>query len=161
MKQLHFNTPQFFRAFIFINIIVERLSSITKLAKHFMENPILPFDKSRSVAHLTDSSHLIFRTSLFVLLLLLLFSIYLFIYLFGFKSYISNLKKPSCFASHWLEKKKKSSNTKHGFHNRTGPGGRIMKTRNRDENQFFKPKEPDFLLILWTPKTGVGLHELG
>ena len=111
MKQLHFNTPQFFRAFIFINIIVERLSSITKLAKHFMENPILPFDKSRSVAHLTDSFHLIFRTSLSVLLLLLLFSIYLFIYLFGFKSYISNLKKPSCFASHWLEKKKKKAQT--------------------------------------------------
>ena len=34
-----------------------------------------------------------------------------------------------------------------------------MKTGNRDENQFFKPKEPDFLLIPWTIKTGVGLLE--
>ena len=31
-----------------------------------------------------------------------------------------------------------------------------MKTGNRDENRFFKPKEPDFLLIPWTVKTGVG-----
>ena len=35
----------------------------------------------------------------------------------------------------------------HCFQNRTGPGGRTVKTGNRDENQFFKPKEPDFLLI--------------
>ena len=35
----------------------------------------------------------------------------------------------------------------HGFQNRTRPGGRIVKTENRDENRFFKPKEPDFLLI--------------
>ena len=34
-----------------------------------------------------------------------------------------------------------------------------MKTGNRDENRFFKPKEPDFLLIPWTAKTGVGPHE--
>ena len=34
-----------------------------------------------------------------------------------------------------------------------------MKTKNRDENQFFKSKEPDFLLIPWTPKTGVGPQE--
>lgn len=34
-----------------------------------------------------------------------------------------------------------------------------MKTENRDENQFFKHKELDFLLISWTPKTGVGPHE--
>ena len=47
----------------------------------------------------------------------------------------------------------------HSFQNRTGPGGRTVKTGNRDENQFFKPKEPDFLLIPWTTKTGVGLHE--
>ena len=33
------------------------------------------------------------------------------------------------------------------FQNRTGPGGRTVKTRNRDENWFFKHKEPDFLLI--------------
>ena len=33
------------------------------------------------------------------------------------------------------------------FQNRTEPGGRTMKTRNRDENQFFKHKKPDFLLI--------------
>ena len=26
-------------------------------------------------------------------------------------------------------------------------------------NRFFKPKEPDFLLIPWTSKTGVGPHE--
>ena len=26
-------------------------------------------------------------------------------------------------------------------------------------NRFFKPKEPDFLLILWTTKIGVELHE--
>ena len=35
----------------------------------------------------------------------------------------------------------------HGFQNRTGPGGWTVKTGNRDENRFFKPKEPDFLLI--------------
>ena len=34
-----------------------------------------------------------------------------------------------------------------------------MKTENWDENRFFKPKEPDFLLIPWTPKTGVGPFE--
>ena len=27
-------------------------------------------------------------------------------------------------------------------------------------NQFFEPKEPDFLLIPWTFKTGVGPHKL-
>ena len=35
----------------------------------------------------------------------------------------------------------------HCFQNRTGPGGRTVKTGNRDENRFFKLKEPDFLLI--------------
>ena len=35
-----------------------------------------------------------------------------------------------------------------------------MKIGNRDENRFFKHKEPDFLLIPRTPKTGIGLHEL-
>ena len=35
----------------------------------------------------------------------------------------------------------------HGFQNRIGPKDRTMKTGNRDENQFFKPKKPDFLLI--------------
>ena len=35
----------------------------------------------------------------------------------------------------------------HGFHNRTGPKGRTVKIENRDENRFFKPKKPDFLLI--------------
>ena len=35
----------------------------------------------------------------------------------------------------------------HGFQNRTGPGGRTVKTENRDGNRFFKLKEPDFLLI--------------
>ena len=40
-----------------------------------------------------------------------------------------------------------SSTAGHSFQNRTGPGGRIVKTENRDENRFFKPKEPDFLLI--------------
>ena len=44
----------------------------------------------------------------------------------------------------------------HCFQNRTGPGGWTVKTGNRDENRFFKPKEPDFLLIPWTVKTGVG-----
>ena len=34
-----------------------------------------------------------------------------------------------------------------------------MKTGNWDENWFFKPKEPDFLLIPRTPKTRVGSHE--
>ena len=34
-----------------------------------------------------------------------------------------------------------------------------MKTGNRDENRFFKPKEPAFLLISWTVKTGVGPQE--
>ena len=37
---------------------------------------------------------------------------------------------------------------KHGFQNLTRPGGRTVKTGNRDENRFFKPKESDFLLIL-------------
>ena len=37
--------------------------------------------------------------------------------------------------------------SKHCFQNRTEPGGRTVKTGNRDENRFFKPKEPDFLLI--------------
>ena len=44
----------------------------------------------------------------------------------------------------------------HCFQNWTGPGGRTMKIENRDENRFFKPKEPDFLLIPRTAKTGVG-----
>ena len=35
----------------------------------------------------------------------------------------------------------------HCFKNRTGSGGRTVKTGNRDKNRFFKPKEPDFLLI--------------
>ena len=35
----------------------------------------------------------------------------------------------------------------HGFQNRTGSGGWTVKTGNRDENRFFKHKEPDFLLI--------------
>ena len=48
----------------------------------------------------------------------------------------------------------------HGIQNRTRPGGWTVKIENRDENRFFKPKELDFLLILWTAKTGVGPHEL-
>ena len=48
----------------------------------------------------------------------------------------------------------------HCFQNQPGPGGRTVKTGNRDENRFFKPKEPDFLLIPWTAKTGVGPLEL-
>ena len=47
----------------------------------------------------------------------------------------------------------------HSFQNRIGPGGRTVKTENRDENRFFKPKEPDFLLIPWTAKTEIGPHE--
>ena len=43
---------------------------------------------------------------------------------------------------------KSRSVVNHGFQNRTGPGGWTVKTGNRDENRFFKPKEPDFLLIL-------------
>ena len=39
---------------------------------------------------------------------------------------------------------------------RTGPGGWTVKIENRDENRLFKPKKPDFLLIPWTVKTGVG-----
>ena len=35
----------------------------------------------------------------------------------------------------------------HGFQNRTGLGGQTVKTRIRDEKQFFKPKKLDFLLI--------------
>ena len=45
---------------------------------------------------------------------------------------------------------------RHCFQNRTGLGGRTVKTGNRDENRFFKPKEPVFLLIPWTAKTGIG-----
>ena len=47
----------------------------------------------------------------------------------------------------------------HCFQNRTRSGGWTVKTGNRDENRFFKPKEPDILLISWTSKTGVGLLE--
>lgn len=91
-------------AFWKINITIEWLSLIIKLAKYFIDNPILPFDKPRSITNLTYSSHLIIRTIL-SMLLFRLFSIFLFM------SYISNLKKPSCFASHWLVKKE-SSNTR-------------------------------------------------
>ena len=41
-----------------------------------------------------------------------------------------------------------SATHNHGFQNRTGPGGRTVKTRNQDKNRFFKPKELDFLLTL-------------
>ena len=51
------------------------------------------------------------------------------------------------------------SSLNHGFQNRTGPGGRTVKIGKRDENRFFKPKEPDFLLIPWTVKIGVGPQE--
>ena len=34
-----------------------------------------------------------------------------------------------------------------------------MKSGNRDEKRFFKPKEPNFLLNPWTPKTRVGPHK--
>ena len=51
------------------------------------------------------------------------------------------------------------STWKHGFQNRTELEGRTVKTGNWDENRFFKPKEPDFLLISWTVKTGVGPQE--
>ena len=51
-----------------------------------------------------------------------------------------------CFISHSMQPIMKPSNA-HCFQNRTGPGGRTVKTGNRDENRFFKPKEPDFLLI--------------
>ena len=45
-------------------------------------------------------------------------------------------------------KQKDTKRTKqHGFQNRTRPEGRTVKTGNRDENRFFKLKEPDFLLI--------------
>ena len=37
-------------------------------------------------------------------------------------------------------KGKNQRNKKHGFQNRTGPGGRTVKTGNRNENRFFKPK---------------------
>ena len=47
----------------------------------------------------------------------------------------------------------------HGFQNRTGSRGRTMKIGNQDEIRFFKPNEPDFLLIPWTVKTGVGPHK--
>ena len=42
---------------------------------------------------------------------------------------------------------------------KNGPRGRTEKIGNWDENWFFKPKESDFLLILWTAKAGVGPHE--
>ena len=40
------------------------------------------------------------------------------------------------------------SNWIQGFQTQTESRGWTMKTRNRDENLFFKHKEPDFLLIL-------------
>ena len=43
--------------------------------------------------------------------------------------------------------------------NRTGSGGRTVKTGNRDENQFFKHKEPSICGNSVNPKTGVGPHE--
>ena len=45
------------------------------------------------------------------------------------------------------KERERESTHSHGFQNRTGLGGRTVKTGNRDENRFFKPKEPDFLLI--------------
>ena len=36
----------------------------------------------------------------------------------------------------------------HCFQNWIGSGGWTVKTGNRNENRFFKPKESDFLLIL-------------
>ena len=45
------------------------------------------------------------------------------------------------------ERRERESTHSHGFQNRTGPGGRTVKIENQDENRFFKPKEPDFLLI--------------
>ena len=39
------------------------------------------------------------------------------------------------------------SNWIQGFQTQTEPKGRTVKTRNRDENLFFKHKELDFLLI--------------
>ena len=55
----------------------------------------------------------------------------------------------SVTATHRMPEKvsEKTGTQVHYFQNRTGPGGRIVKTGNRDENRFFKPKEPDFLLI--------------
>ena len=47
----------------------------------------------------------------------------------------------------------------HGFQNWIGPGDQTMKTENLDKNRFFKSKKLDFLLILWTVKTGVGPHK--
>ena len=41
---------------------------------------------------------------------------------------------------------KNNRHIKQGFQNRTGLGGQTVKTENRDENRFFKPKEPDFLV---------------
>ena len=35
----------------------------------------------------------------------------------------------------------------HGFQNWTGLGSWTVKIGNQDENRFFKPKEPNFLLI--------------
>ena len=56
----------------------------------------------------------------------------------------SKIAKNGCLnEGHWLK-----SSVHQGFHNRTGPGGQIVKIGNRDENRFFKHKEPDFLLIL-------------
>ena len=47
-----------------------------------------------------------------------------------------------------------------GFQTRIGQGGRTVKIGNRNKNRFFKHKEPNFLLIPWTPRIGVGLHKL-
>ena len=47
----------------------------------------------------------------------------------------------------------------HGFQNWTGLGSWTVKIGNQDENRFFKPKEPNFLLIPLTAKTGVGPHK--
>ena len=56
--------------------------------------------------------------------------------------------KSQVVGCYWIEFETKTKITfLHGFLNRTGPEGRTVKTGNRDENRFFKPKEPDFLLI--------------
>ena len=55
----------------------------------------------------------------------------------------------SVTATHRMPEKvsEKTGTQVHDFQNQTGPGSRIVKTGNRDENWFFKPKELDFLLI--------------
>ena len=80
-----------------------------------------------------------------------------------FGGLVANWNFPNPLVANWIEKlaftcpirlahtpskgPKLDRKTNKYWQNRTEPGGRTVKTGNRDENRFFKHKELDFLLI--------------